>query len=341
MQRLPIALDAMGADAQPQLLVTGAMRAAKRNIPVMLVGDEPTLKRCVQACGGTDLLQQQQLTIQHAEQVVHMGDEPSWALRNKRNSSMAVACQLVKSGQACAALSAGNSGAMMAFAVVIIGRVKGVLRPCIATPLPSQSGQTLLLDAGANTECSARHLAQFAYIGQLYMQQVFGVQKPRVGILANGEEGSKGNALTQQALQWLKQGHVNVVGHCEGNDLFSGAVDVVVCDGFVGNVVLKCAEGCARFLLHLLRDSYRQAGIRGKLGAALSAPVFRQLKKRIDPREFGAAPLLGLKGSVYITHGSADAHCIDCALQRLHADTQLPATDAVRQTIRQCNELLP
>lgn len=340
MQRLPIALDAMGADVPVRVIVAGAVRAAHdANVPVVLVGDEKRLQNCLRACDGEDLVRRGLLTISHASEVVDMQDEPSWALRNKQDSSMAIACQLVKSGQACAALSAGNSGAVMAFAMILLGRVRGVLRPCIATPLPRRVGQTLLLDAGANTECTARHLVQFAYMGQLYMQQTAGIKRPRIGVLANGEEASKGNAVTQQTLQWLDQGHVNVVGHCEGHDLFSEAVDVVVCDGFVGNVVLKCAEGCARFLVQLIRDTYKQAGIRGKLGAALSAPVFQQLKKRIDPREFGAAPLLGLRGSVYITHGNADAHCIDRALQRLHTDTDLPSADAVKQAMADCNAL--
>ena len=269
MQRLPIALDAMGADVQAEVIVAGAVRAAgSANIPVVLVGDKQILQRCLQTCGGEALVNRGLLSISHASGVVNMQNEPSWALRNKQDSSMAVICQLVKSGKACAALSAGNSGAMMAFAMILLGRVTGVLRPCIATPLPRQSGKTLLLDAGANTECTARHLVQFAHMGQLYMQKTAGITHPRIGVLANGEESSKGNAVTQQAVQWLKHSHLNVVGHCEGHDLFTGAVDVVVCDGFVGNVVLKCAEGCVRFLVQLIRDTYKPSRNTRKIGGS-------------------------------------------------------------------------
>lgn len=323
MNGLPIALDAMGGDDAPDAIVAGAVAAARDfGVPIILTGDEPIVRQALADHGGNALTQTDAIRVRHAPQVVAMHDDPARAMRHKRQSSMAVACELVRAGEAAAALSAGNSGAMMALAMATLGKMPGVLRPCIATLIPSVRGRTLLLDAGANVDCTARHLAQFAVMGRTYMWCVQGIAQPRVGILANGEEDCKGTPVTRQALALLRRADLGAVGHCEGHDLFSGTMDVVVCDGLSGNIALKSAEGCIRFLLRLLNDGVRGGGIQGKLGSWLLRKTFRKIKRNVDPAESGAAPLLGLRGAVYIAHGNADARCVSNALRRLakHSD---------------------
>ncbi|MEM7495733.1 MAG: phosphate acyltransferase PlsX, partial [Myxococcota bacterium] len=298
----------------------------------ILTGDEFAVRQAIAKSDGDALARTGTIRVKHAPQVVAMHDDPARVMRHKRQSSMAVACELVREGLAAAALSAGNSGAMMALAMATLGKAPSVLRPCIATLIPSARGRTLLLDAGANVECTARHLAQFAVMGRVYMQCVQGIAQPRVGILANGEETCKGTPVTRQALALLRGADLGAVGHCEGYDLFTGAVDVVVCDGLLGNVALKSAEGCIRFLLRLLRDGIRGGGLQGKLGAWLLGKTLREIKRNIDPAEFGAAPLLGLQGAVYIAHGNADARCVSNALRRL-AKSDRPLHPALSQAL--------
>ncbi len=334
MNGLPIALDAMGGDAAPHAIVAGATVAVRDfGVSVILTGDQSVVRKSLEAHGALALLQTGAIQIQHAPQVVAMHDDPGQAMRHKRQSSMAAACNLVHAGEAAAALSAGNSGAMMALAMATLGKTPNVLRPCIATLFPSITGRTLLLDAGANVECTARHLAQFAVMGQVYMRCAQGVAQPRVGILANGEEACKGTPVTREAMALLRHTDISSIGHCEGHDLFTGTVDVVVCDGLLGNVALKSAEGCIRFLLRLLKDGVHKSGIRGKLGSWLLAKTFRRIKQNVDPAEFGAAPLLGLRGPVYIAHGNADARCVSNALRHLSKRPDQALHSVLSQTL--------
>jgi phosphate acyltransferase len=317
MSDLPVALDAMGGDAGLAPNVAGAVGAARsEKTPVILVGDEAPLRAAVELAGGADLLADGLLRIQHAPDVVHMDDKPSTAARKKKESSMRVACDLVARGEASGAISAGNSGAMMATALLVFGRIDGVLRPAIGTMLPARSptGLVHLVDAGANIECQPLHLAQWAVLGATYVRHIYDVPLPRIGVLSNGEEESKGTELTRSTLSLVKRLPavipVDVVGYVEGRDLNDGVVDVVVTDGFTGNVMLKTAEGVFRFVTQQIREGYDEGSPLEKLGGALSRPVFDRLRKRLDPREFGAAPLLGLARPAFIAHGSSDAYAI-------------------------------
>jgi glycerol-3-phosphate acyltransferase PlsX len=235
-----------------------------------------------------------------------MDEEPGTAFKAKKDASVSVAARLVKEGRADGALSAGNSGASMAAATLILGRVPGVRRPAIFTPLPSSRGYCGLLDSGAVVDCRAEDLVQFAVMGAIYMQQVLGVQDPRVGLLSIGEEDKKGNAQTLAALPLLRQAGLNFTGNVEGRDLFNGVCDVAVCDGFVGNVVLKTAEGISKLLLTELKQEYARQGLWAKVGGALSRPVFKAMMTRMSPDSGGGGPLLGVDGVFIITHGKAN-----------------------------------
>jgi glycerol-3-phosphate acyltransferase PlsX len=320
---LPVAVDAMGGDHAPGVNVEGAIAAARLDgLRSVLVGDEDLIKDLIAKQGAQALLASGELSVCHAAQVVDMDDKPALALRKKKSSSMHVACELVNRGEALGVLSAGNSGAMMAIALFVLGRIDGVLRPAIGSTMPTPKGTSIVVDAGANTECLPPYLFQFALMGDAYMRQVLGIQSPRIGVLANGEEDSKGTELTRATLELLRQTDLNCIGHCEGRDVVSGHVDVVVCDGFSGNLVLKSAEGTASLLLQLIRQGYEQGGLLTKLGALFSRPMFRKMKKQVDPREFGAAPLLGLMAPAYIAHGSSDAYAIRRSIARVHNQSE-------------------
>lgn len=316
--KLPVAIDAMGGDKAPDINVEGAISAARLDgLTSILVGDEDKLYRIICAQNAQKLLDDGLLTLVHTSEAIAMDDKPALALRKKKNSSIHIACQLVREEKAVGVLSAGNSGAIMAIALIVLGRLEHILRPAIAAVIPSKSGQTVILDVGANTECQPNNLLQFALMGHAYAETVLSIKKPRLGILANGEEDSKGTELTRATLELLRKTSLNTVGHCEGRDLFSGHVDVVVCDGFSGNLVLKTAEGTASFLMQSIKKSFQEANLVGKIGGQLSKPLFEKIKAKLDPREFGAAPLLGLLAPVYIAHGSSDAYAIRRAISRV------------------------
>ncbi len=307
---LPVAVDAMGGDHGPAPVVAGALEAIRADgARVTLVGDEPTLR---ELAGAPELFADARLTILHATEVVTMDDQPAMAARKKRDSSMRKACDLVSDGQAAAALSPGNSGALLATALLCFGRIDGVLRPAFGTLLPARTtiGCSLLVDAGANTECEPAHLAQWGVLGATYLQRAFGLERPVVAVISNGEEDIKGTELTRGALALLKQTDVAVRGYAEGRELNRGDVHVFVTDGFTGNVMLKTAEGVFRFVSEEIKRGYRQAGALAKLGGLLSRSMFARLRNDLDPREVGAAPLLGLARAVFKAHGSSDAHAI-------------------------------
>src|SRR6476659_7535698 len=308
-----IALDAMGSDRAPKPEVEGAIQAARRfGIPVALVGPEETLRAELARHPFSRSLP---ITIVHASEVITMEDKAVQAVRAKRDSTMRVGLRLVRDGKASAFISAGNTGAAMATAKMVLGGLPGVDRPALVAVIPTAIGTiSTILDVGANVDCKAHNLQQFAVMGDIYFRSMFGVAKPRVGLLSIGEEEGKGNELTREAFSLLKQLPINFVGNVEGRDLYGGRVDVVVADGFVGNVALKTSEGVAHLVRHVLRESLA-ATVTSQVGALLSRSAFADFKKRLDHTEYGGAPLLGVRGACFITHGSSNSNAIKNAIR--------------------------
>jgi glycerol-3-phosphate acyltransferase PlsX len=307
-----VALDAMGGDRGPEVTVEGAVAAARElGSTVILVGDEGVLQTHLARhdTGGLPI------GIRHAPEAVAMGESPMAALRKKKQSSIRIGLDLVKRGEAEAFVSAGNTGAVMATALVVLGPLPGVERPAIAVVVPTLTHQAVLLDVGANVDCKARHLLQFAIMGNVYARDILGQPRPRVGLLSIGEEESKGNELTREAFKEMEdEPALNFIGNVEGRDVFSGAADVVVCDGFTGNVALKISEGLVETMFHLLREELKK-DLRGRAGSLLLVPAFRRFKRRIDSSEFGGAPLLGVNGVCMISHGRSTGKAIRNAIR--------------------------
>ncbi len=298
----------MGGDRAPGAVVEGALEAARElGQEVILVGDSEVIGRELNRLKG-------ELPIQHASQVVAMAESPSEALRRKRHSSIRVAFELVKRGEADGVVSAGNSGATLALGMVILGRLEGVDRPALASLLPSLEGRTLLIDVGANVDCRARNLFQFALMGSVFVQEVLGVLRPRVGLLSIGEEDSKGNDLVKRALELLRASSLNFVGNVEGRDVFCGGADVVVCDGFVGNICLKLSEGLAEAISRMLRTEF-EGSLSSMLGYLLARGAFGRFKKTVDYSEYGGAPLLGINGIAIVSHGKSTPKAIKNAVK--------------------------
>jgi glycerol-3-phosphate acyltransferase PlsX len=310
---LQVVVDAMGSDRAPGPEVAGALRAVRTgNLTVTLVGDSARLESELARAGRTPA---DAITIVHASEVVTMHDHPGQAFRAKPDSSLRDAVQLVADGRGDAVISAGNSGAMLAASIFILGRLPGVERPAIVTVLPTPSGPLVLCDAGANTEPKPSHLAQFGVLAAAYDRVVHGRPRPRLGLLANGSEAGKGTPLTRDAYALLaaSEGPFQFIGYVEGSDLFRGVVDVVATDGFTGNVVLKTCEGIAEGLFGLVRAELEKT-TRSRLGAALVAPGLRSLAKRIDYSEIGGALLAGVARPAVIAHGRSDATAIASAI---------------------------
>ncbi len=307
-----IAVDAMGGDYAPRAVVEGALQAAQEHgIAVLLVGDREAILRELRNAGGEE---SSLVVIRHATEAIEMGDSPVAALRHKPDSSLQVAFQQVKAGEAAAVVSAGNTGAVLALAVTVLGNLAGVDRPAIVTALPALNGHAYLLDAGANIECKPLHLVQFAVMGEVYARVIRGVATPRVGVLSNGEEDSKGTDTTRAAHEMLKKLPLHYIGYVEGRDLNSGKVDVVVTDGFTGNVVLKTMEGFSDFLQGQLRSVFN-ARWRNKLAGFLIKHSFATLRASLDPSEIGGAPLLGTDGLAIIAHGASTPKAIKNAIR--------------------------
>lgn len=308
-----IALDAMGSDRAPKPEVEGAIQAARRfGIPVTLVGPEETLRG---ELGRHPFSRSLPITICHASEVITMEDKAVQAVRAKRDSSIRVGLRLVRDGQAGAFITAGNTGAAMATAKMVLGGIPGVDRPALVAIIPTAIGTvSTLLDVGANVDCKAHNLEQFAVMGEIYFRSMFGTAKPRVGLLSIGEEEGKGNEVTREAYQLLKQLPINFVGNVEGRDIYNGKIDVIVADGFVGNVALKTSEGVANLVRAILKETLA-ATITRQVGYLLSRSAFSDFKKRLDHTEYGGAPLLGVKGACFITHGSSNANAIKNAVR--------------------------
>lgn len=308
-----IALDAMGGDHFPKPEVEGSIRAARAyDVKVILVGDEELVRKELNQHDGWRSLP---IEVLHAPERIAMEDSAAKAARSRRQSSMHVGCRLVSSGQANAFVSAGNTGACMAISKMVCGKIAGVDRPALSGLFPTKPGNTaVLLDVGANVDCTPEMLAQFAVMGELYSRRVLKVARPRVGLLSIGEEEHKGNELTRAAMPLLKVLPIHFIGNVEGRDLYTGIADVIVCDGFIGNVALKVSEGLVETIRAMLRESL-EATLTRKLGAYLSQAAYRDFKKRVDYSEIGGAPLLGVKGATVVCHGRSDANAIKNAIR--------------------------
>ncbi|ECZ2996076.1 phosphate acyltransferase PlsX [Campylobacter coli] len=303
---IDIAIDAMGGDFGEKPIIEGVIEALKeRPFNAILVGNPNILRPLIPK----NL--EQYIQYENANEVFSMNENATDALKRKE-TTIYKTIELVKNEKAKAAVSAGHSGASMSLATLRLGRLKGVLRPAIATLMPNTTSKTLFLDVGANTDCKAENLFQFAIMGDAYAKEIMKISKPRLALLSNGEEECKGNELTKEAHQLMKQ-IPSFVGNAEGRDIFNGEVDVLVCDGFDGNVILKACEGVATAIIHILKNEIKQSLI-SKIGALLMKPSFKRLKKHIDWQEYGGAPLLGVNGCVIISHGKSDARAIKNAI---------------------------
>jgi glycerol-3-phosphate acyltransferase PlsX len=323
---LTIAVDAMGGDHAPKSEVDGAVRAARTlGVKVILVGREDAIQQeLAQHEGYQDL----PIEIVHASERITMEDSAARAVRTKRDSSLRVASRLVRDGIAQGFVSAGNTGAVMATAKMVQGVVPGVERPALAGAFPTvvQGSPVVVLDVGANVDCSPRMLAQFAVMGEIYSRMILGRPNPRVGILSIGEEDHKGNEVTRSAAPLMRGLNLNFVGNVEGGDLYGGGVDVIVCDGFIGNVALKVSEGLVEMVKQVLRESL-EATISGKIGYALSKSAFSNFRKRLDYSEYGGGPLLGVRGVCIITHGRSNGNAIKNSIRvaKEFSDTKVNA----------------
>jgi phosphate acyltransferase len=327
-----IALDAMGSDRAPKPEIEGAIHAARQyGVRVLLVGPESTIKQELDRHSSAARLP---LEIVHASEYITMEDKVD-AIRAKRDSSMRVGLRMVREGEASGFVTAGNTGAAMATAKIVLGAVPGVDRPALAAVFPTAPGTAaMLLDVGANVDCKPQNLEQFAVMGDIYFRAMFGrrqsMHNPRVGLLSIGEEEGKGNELTREAFHLLKQLPLNFIGNVEGRDLYNGHVDVIVSDGFVGNVALKISEGVANLVRTALKESLK-ATITRQVGALLSRSAFTDFKKRLDHTEYGGAPLLGVKGVCIITHGSSNANAIKNAVRVAAEFAQRGINDSIER----------
>lgn len=307
-----IAVDAMGTDSAPQPEVEGAILAAReRHAEVLLVGPQEVLKRELGRREARGL----SIEVVHASEAVTMEDAAAKAFRRKRDSSIRVAARLVREGKADGLISAGNTGAVMTTVKIVLGALQGVDRPALAAVFPTSQGKAaVLLDVGANVDCKPHHLEQFAVMGEVYYRVIFGVERPRVGLLSIGEEEHKGNDLTREAFHRLKQLPMNFVGNVEGRDLYNGRVEVIVCDGFIGNVALKISEGLIEVVSSLLKEALSST-LSSKVGYVLSRKAFQHFKKRVDYAEYGGAALLGVRGVCIICHGGSNSNAIKNAIR--------------------------
>ena len=309
-----IAVDAMGSDKAPKPEIEGAILAARHyDVHVLLVGPEDQIRAELRSHPSALLLRN--VDIVHASEVIGMHEKAAQAVRAKRDSTMRVGLRLVREGKAAGFITAGNTGAAMATAKMVLGALPGVDRPALAAVFPTAAGSaSIMLDVGANVDCKPQNLEQWAIMGDIYFRSIFGVARPRVGVLSVGEEETKGNELTRSAFALLKKLPINFIGNVEGRDLYNGNVDVIVCDGFVGNVALKVSEGLVSVVRSILKESLG-ATVTRQVGFLLSRKAFDEFKKRLDYSEYGGAPLLGVKGVCIVGHGSSNATAIKNAIR--------------------------
>jgi len=321
----------MGGDFAPEIVVQGAVLAARNyHIPVLLVGDEEKIQKELEKHDGLHL----PIEVHHAPEVIEMGEEPYHMIRKKKRSSLRLAFELVKQNEAHGLVSAGNSGAVVYGALFVLKRIKHINRPGIATVMPSLLGTVMVIDAGANTICKPRNLVQFALMGSVFCTHMFGLHEPRIGVLSNGEEETKGTDLTRITNELLKKSPLNYVGYVEGRDVFSGSVDVVVCDGFVGNVLLKVSEGIVESIVASLKAEFGKRFF-SRIGYLFSQKSFLNLKKQLDYAEYGGAPLLGVEKPVIICHGSSNARALMNAIRLANQYVQKDITGKFMEKIEQ------
>ncbi|MGD9000568.1 MAG: phosphate acyltransferase PlsX [Granulosicoccaceae bacterium] len=311
---MTISLDAMGGDFGPEVIVPAAIRAHDRNpdLKLILVGDEAVVSDCLKRAGCEP---SERLSLHHASQRVEMDELPSHALRNKKDSSMRVAINLVKQGEADAVVSAGNTGALMATARFVLKMLPGVDRPAICSTLPTIKGFTHMLDLGANVDASADSLFEFAVMGSILASADSGIENPTVGLLNIGEEEIKGNERVKEAARMLRDSSLNYIGYVEGDDIYYGKADVVVCDGFIGNIALKASEGVAKMVSHKMREAFMR-NLYSKFAALIAKPVLKRFRRELDPRRYNGASLLGLQGICIKSHGGADALAFETAIRQ-------------------------
>jgi glycerol-3-phosphate acyltransferase PlsX len=333
-----IAVDAMGGDNFPDVLVEGSFAALQRfpDVEISLVGDESLVGDCIartldakygrRGARRAEETVRSRLHVVHAPEVIDMSESPGRSVRMKKDSSIVICNKLCRSGGVDAVIAAGNTGAAMAASLLYMGRLVGVSRPAIMALFPSEKNFVAVLDVGANTDCKPGHLYQFGVMASIYTRHILGYEKPRIGLLNNGEERTKGNELTTEAFRLFEQSDLNFVGNIEGRDIFKGAADVVVCDGFVGNVLLKFGESIFGFITHELRQKSSRSFLR-KMVAGLMKPVFREIKKEMSSEEYGGAPLLGVDGISIICHGNSSptaiANAVKVARQFVYEEVNL------------------
>ncbi len=328
-----VAVDGYGGDKAPYEIVEGVEQALEniKDLFIYLTGYKDELKRLVKDFPKNLL---DRLEIVNAAEVIRMSEKPSQALRFK-DSSMALGVSLVKDGKADAFVTAGNSGAAMALAMFTLGRIKGISRPAIATLLPTLDRQMLMLDVGANVDCKPQHMLEFSIMGAVYVKYVVGVKNPKIAILNNGSEPGKGNQLAIASYDLLHKSKLNFIGNIEGDEIYRGKADVVVCDGFVGNVVLKVSESMPNVIAEFLREEIKKS-FWYKIGFLLAKPAFRVLKSKTDYSEFGGAPLLGIKGACIISHGRSNANAIKNAILKALKFSQEKVNDKIEKMIKNC-----
>ena len=327
---MPIVLDAMGSDQRPEPELIGSVEAARLiNDEIILVGDEKVLRPRLETLNPAKL----PVSIVHAPESLDMSDHVEDARRKKQNT-MRIGMDLVKSGKASAFVTAGNTGMAMYYALKVFDVIPGVMRPGLTAIFPVSGGYCVVLDIGANSECRPEYLLQFAVMGSIYAERLLGKKNSRIGLLANGEEAGKGNNLVRDTYPLLAASGLNFIGNVEGKELFGGQADVVVTDGFTGNILLKSSEAVAKLITEMLRQAL-MSSTRTKIGGLLAKPAFNQLKKKMDPSEVGAAPLLGVDGLVFIGHGRSDAHAITSALKVAHQAVELNLLHALSQAIQE------
>ncbi|MCK9216551.1 MAG: phosphate acyltransferase PlsX [Firmicutes bacterium] len=308
---MKIAVDVMGGDNAPKAVIEGCVEAMREyDIDIYLVG----LKKDIEDNLGPNI-GNSKIHIVEAQEIIKNDDAPVNAIRRKKNSSLVLGLQLVKNNNCDAFLSAGNTGAFLAGSLLRVGRIKGIDRPALAPILPSTNGGFMLLDAGANVDCKPINIFQFALMGSVYMERIVGIAEPRVGLLSNGSEEGKGNDLTKQSFELLKESNLNFIGNIEARDIVSGICDVCVCDGFVGNIVLKNTEGLASGMMSMIKEEINKSFL-SKIGAILMKNSFVGLKKRFDYKEYGGAPFLGISGIMIKAHGSSDKKAIKNAIRQ-------------------------
>jgi glycerol-3-phosphate acyltransferase PlsX len=336
---IEIAVDAMGADKAPDPEISGSIQAARElGVHVHLVGPSERLAPLLRdALRGEDL----PVFIVHASERIAMDEKAAQAVRNKKDSSMRVGLKLVREGKVAGFLTAGNTGAAMATAKMVLGTLPGVDRPALAAVMPTSAGKPcVLLDVGANVDCRPQNLVQFAVMGELYARSVLKVARPRVGILSIGEEDSKGNELTGETFPLLKELPLQFIGNVEGRDIYNGHVDVIVCDGFVGNVALKTSEGLSRMVRDMLKESLRKT-VTAQVGALLSRKAFSAFRRRLDPSEYGGAPLLGVRGVCIVGHGSSNDVAIRNAIRVAAEFAQTGVNGSIEAELSQRADTLP